>query len=98
MTPSAGEIWLVDIGHETRRPVFVISDARFHRLADRVVIAPVLDRGLDAPRPGTSEWETGPVAVNQMGATRVERLLERSGQADFDTIREGRRAVREIAG
>lgn len=43
MTPSAGEIWLADRGEETRRFVFVISDSKFHRLAERAVVAPVLD-------------------------------------------------------
>lgn len=98
MTPSAGEIWLADVGHETRRPVFVISDVRFHRLAERAVIAPVLEAGPDAPQPWHVRMGDRTVAVNQMGTTRVERLLERSSQADFDTIRQVRRAVREIAG
>jgi hypothetical protein len=36
------------------------------------------------------------VAVNQFGTTPVDRLLERVDRAGFETLRQVRRAVREI--
>ena len=96
MTALAGEIWLVDRGAETRRLVFVISDARFHRLAERAVIAPVLDQAPGSPRPWHVSFGEQAVAVNQLGTTPVDRLLERVGQAGFETLRQVRRAVQEI--
>ena len=96
MTPSAGEIWLADRGDETRRLVFIISDARFHRLAERAVIAPVLDEVPAAPRPWHVVLGDQAVAVNQLGTTAVDRLLERVDRSGFESLRRVRRAVREI--
>lgn len=96
MTASAGEIWLADRGDETRRLVFVVSDARFHRLAERAVIAPVLDELPAAPRPWHIRLGGQAVAVNQLGALPVDRLLQRVDRVGSETLRQVRRAVREI--
>ena len=96
MTASAGEIWLADRGGETRRLVFIVSDARFHRLAERAVIAPVLDEVPAVPRPWHIRLGDQAVAVNQLGTTPVARLLERVDRVDFETLRQVRRAVSEI--
>jgi mRNA-degrading endonuclease toxin of MazEF toxin-antitoxin module len=96
LTASAGEIWLADRSDETRRLVLVISDARFHRLAERAVIAPVLDQVPDFPRPWHIRVGDQAVAVNQLGTAPVARLLERVDRVSFDTLRQVRRAVHEI--
>lgn len=96
MTPSAGEIWLADRGDEKRRVVLIVSDDRFHRLAERAVIAPVLDEVPAAPRPWHIRFGDQAVAVNQLGTTPVERLLERVDRTGFETLRQVRRAVGEI--
>lgn len=96
MTATAGEIWLAGGGDETRRPVFIVSDTRFHRLAERAVVAPLLDVPPAALRP----WYVGVgdevVAVNQLGAMPIDRLLEPVHRVGFETLRQVRRAVREI--
>ena len=96
MTASAGEIWLADRGDETRRLVFVISDTRFHRLAERAVIAPVLDEMPAVPRPWHVVVGGWAVAVNQLGTMSTDRLLERVDRAGYETLRRVRRAVWEI--
>lgn len=96
MTVSAGEIWLADRGDEVRRLVYIISDTRFHRLAERAVVAPVLDAVPASPRPWHVPVGGRVVAVNQLGTTAVDRLLERVEQAGLETLRQVRRAVREI--
>lgn len=96
MTVSAGEIWLADRGAETRRLVFVVSDERFHRLAERAVIAPVLDGSPASPSPWHVPLGERTVAVNQLATIPVDRLLERVEQARLDTLRRARHAVREI--
>jgi mRNA-degrading endonuclease toxin of MazEF toxin-antitoxin module len=96
LTPSAGEIWLADRGDETRRLLFVISEERFHRLAERAVVAPVLDDAPAAPRPWHIRLGDQAVAVNQLLTTPLDRLLERVDRAGFETVRQVRRAVREI--
>lgn len=99
MTPSAGEIWVADRGDEIRRLVLVISDERFHRLAERAVVAPVLERVPIPVRP----WHIliandRAVAVNHVGTISIERLLERAELTSAETLRRARHAMRAIAG
>lgn len=99
MSPSAGEIWLADRADERRNLVLVISDDRFHRLAERAVVAPLLDEIPEPRRP----WHvlcsgTQAVAVNQFATISVERLLERVGAVNFETLRKVRHAVAAITG
>jgi mRNA-degrading endonuclease toxin of MazEF toxin-antitoxin module len=96
LTVSAGEIWLADRGDESRRLVFVVSDARFHRLAERAVVAPVLDKTPASHRPWHVLLGERAIAVNQLGTMPVERLLERVDRADFQTLRQVRLAVHQI--
>ena len=96
MTVSAGEIWLADRGDETRRLVFIVSEERSHRLAERAVVAPVLDGVPASPRPWHIPLGERTVAVNQLATTRVDRLLERVDRAELETLRRVRHAVREI--
>jgi mRNA-degrading endonuclease toxin of MazEF toxin-antitoxin module len=97
LTASAGEIWLADRGEETRRLVFVISDTRFHRLAERAVVAPVLDEVPASPRPWHVRLsDDNAIAVNQLGTMPIDRLLERVEMASSESSRQARRAVRAI--
>ena len=96
MKVRAGEVWLAGRGDETRRLVFVISDERFHRLAERAVIAPVVDRAPSSPRPWHIPLGKRTIAVNQLATTPVDRLLERVERARFETLRKVRQFVREI--
>ncbi len=93
MTPSAGEIWLADRGDERRHLLYVISDSRFHRLAERAVVAPVLDTLPAAPRPWHIAIDERAIAVNQLGTTPIDRLLERVDRGDLETLRRVRQAV-----
>ncbi len=96
MTPSAGEIWLADRGTERRVLLYVISDSRFHRLAERAVVAPVLDSLPAAPRPWHIAIDERAIAVNQLGTTPIDRLLERVDRGDLETLRRVRHAVQAI--
>jgi mRNA-degrading endonuclease toxin of MazEF toxin-antitoxin module len=99
MTPTTGDIWLADIGAETRRSVYVISDDRFHRLAERAVVAPVLPAG----EPGrTPPWwithDDSVIALERLSSMPVDRLLERRGAAQHITTRAVQRAVGWLTG
>jgi mRNA-degrading endonuclease toxin of MazEF toxin-antitoxin module len=96
VTPSAGEIWLADRGDERRHLLYVISDARFHRLAERAVVAPVLDTPPAAARPWHIAIDERAIAVNQLGTTPIDRLLERIDRGDLETLRRVRQAVHAI--
>ena len=99
MTPSAGEIWLADRVEETRRLVFVISDSRFQRLAERAVVAPVLDQAPAQLRPWHIVIGEGRIiAVNLAGTVPTERLLERVDVVAGDALVRVRHAARAIIG
>lgn len=99
MTPTNGDIWLADLGAETRRSVFVISDERFHRLAERAIVAPVLASPATGHHP---PWwiahENSIVAVERLASVPVERLLERQGAAQHDTVRAVQRTAGRLIG
>ena len=97
--PTTGDIWLADLGGETRRSVYVVSDDHFHRLAERAVVAPVLA----SPSTGRNPpwWiahETSVVAVERLNSIPVERLLERHGTAQYTTVRAVQRTIGWLAG
>lgn len=96
MTPTAGEIWLADRGDERRHLLYVISDTRFHRLAERAMVAPVLDALPAAPRPWHIAIDDRAIAVNQLGSTTIDRLLERVDRGDLETLRRVRHAVQAL--
>jgi len=96
LSPEAGEIWLAAAGDERRRLVFIISDARFHRLAERAVVAPVLAGMPASPRPWHVSVGDRAVAVNQLGTTAIERLVEVAERPGSEVLRQVRLAVREI--
>lgn len=99
LTPTTGDIWLADLGAETRRSVYVISDERFHRLAERAVVAPVLEsRGAVRAPPWWIVHEDSVVAVERLTSIPIERLLERHGVARYTTVRAVQRTVGWITG
>jgi hypothetical protein len=99
LTPSAGEIWVAARGEETRRLVFVFSDSRFQRLAERAVVAPILDRAPAHLRPWHIVIGEGRIiAVNLAGTVPTERLLERVDVVTGDALVRVRQAARAIIG
>lgn len=99
MTPSTGDIWLADLGAETRRSVYVISDDRFHRLTERAVIAPLLASGQAGRNPPWWITHDGSVvAVERLASIPVDRLLERDTTAPYRTVRAVQAAIGWIAG
>jgi mRNA-degrading endonuclease toxin of MazEF toxin-antitoxin module len=99
LTPAPGEIWLADAGRETRREVFILSDPRFHRLAERAIVAPIVAAPQEGRRPWHVDVEGDRVAaVHQLSTLSVDRLLERVAVADVDALLRARRAARHIVG
>jgi mRNA-degrading endonuclease toxin of MazEF toxin-antitoxin module len=99
VTPSTGDIWLADLGAETRRPVYVISDDRFHRLTERAVIAPLLAAGRAGRNPPWWITHDGSVvAVDRLASIPVDRLLERSATAQYRTVRAVQAAIGWLTG
>ena len=98
MNPGTGDIWLADIGAEQRRAVYVVSDERFNRLAERAIVAQVLSRPSDRTTP---PWwiahGESVIALDRLSSLSVERLLERRERADNTTVRAVQRAIARLA-
>jgi mRNA-degrading endonuclease toxin of MazEF toxin-antitoxin module len=99
MTPTTGEMWLADLGAETRRTIYVVSDNRFHRLAERAIVAPVLpSHASESSPPWWIAHDDSVVALERLTSIPVERLLERHGIAHYTTVRAVQRAIGWLTG
>jgi len=95
---EAGDIYITDLGGEGPRSVLVLSNAQFHRRADRVVVAPEW-RGADValPFPWVVEAHDGlEFAVDHMRSVEAGRLLRAVGRAPYRTVMAARRALLAI--
>ena len=99
MTPSAGEIWRADVGGEERHLVAVLSDRRFHAIAGRAVVVPVLDHAPEVLYPWHVEVPGGSVlGVQLVSSISADRLLERVEVVPPDVLLRARRVVGMIVG
>ena len=72
----------------------VVSDLRFHRLAGRAVVAPVLPEPPEVAGPWYVPMGDGRVvAVHLLATVAVDRLLERVGLVQFGTLARVRRVM-----
>lgn len=92
-----GDIHLADLNEERRRQVLVVSNASFHRLADRVLVAPqLLTEPDEVPFPWRVTVEGAVFAVDFLRSVPVARLLERTGRAPYEAMVAVRRALANI--
>ena len=91
---EAGDIYLADLNEERRRPLLVVSNARFNRSADRVLVAPEISgEPVEAPFPWRVSVDDAVFAVDLLRSIPAGRLLERTDRAPFATMLIVRRAV-----
>jgi mRNA-degrading endonuclease toxin of MazEF toxin-antitoxin module len=99
MTPTTGDFWLADVGAATHRSVYVVSVERFHRLAERAVVAPVLPSHGEARNPPWwIAYENAVVALERLSSVPVDRLIEHHGTAPYSTVRAVQRAIGWLTG
>ena len=91
MTPDAGDIMLADLGEEERRQVLVLSSAKFHRLADRAIVAPV---AAARPFPWRITFGDDVFAVDLMTTISTDLLLEHAGRVPQEVTQRAQRAMR----
>jgi mRNA-degrading endonuclease toxin of MazEF toxin-antitoxin module len=95
--PVAGELWSADRGDEQRRLVLVVSDRRFHRLAGRAVVVPVVPEPPEVAGPWYVPLDDGrAVAVHLLATLTVDRLLESVGSVHFAALSRVRRVMHLI--
>ncbi|MFV0257442.1 MAG: type II toxin-antitoxin system PemK/MazF family toxin [Acidimicrobiales bacterium] len=99
MTPRSGEIWRADLGTETRQSVYVISEDRFHQLAERALVAPVLPvSGSGNSPPWWVSSDSSVVALERLSSIPVTRLLDRERVVPHATARAIQQAIGWLTG
>ena len=92
-----GSIHLADLNEERRRRVLVVSSTRFHRAARRAVVIPeVIGRPDAVPFPWRIACDNGVFAVDFMKTLPLDRLLDRTGQANPQALSQIQRALRQM--
>jgi len=93
----AGDIHLADLRDERRWAVLVLSNDRFHRMSDRVLVAPGIDVDDDEVLPPWNIRVDGETfALDLLRSIPVARLLERIGRASSVDLDRAQRALRLI--
>ncbi len=94
---EAGDIYLADLNEEIRPRVLVVSNARFNRAADRVLVAPELsDEPDEVPFPWRVSVDDAVFAVDLLRSLPIARLLDCTGRATHATMLNVQRAVLNI--
>jgi mRNA-degrading endonuclease toxin of MazEF toxin-antitoxin module len=91
----AGDIHLADLRDERRWVVLVLSNDRFHRMSERVLVAPGIDVDDDEVLPPWNIRVDGDVfALDLLRSIPTARLLRRTGRASSVDLERARRALR----
>ena len=91
----AGDIHLADLRDEGRWVVLVLSNDRFHRVADRVLVAPEIDvDDHEVLAPWNIRVEGDVFALDLLRSIPAARLLQRVSRASSVDVDRARRALR----
>jgi mRNA-degrading endonuclease toxin of MazEF toxin-antitoxin module len=93
----AGDIHLADLRDEQRWVVLVLTNDRFHRMSERVMVAPSIQVDDDEIVP---PWHVDAgahvFALDLLRSIPAVRLLERIDRASSAELERARRALRQI--
>jgi mRNA-degrading endonuclease toxin of MazEF toxin-antitoxin module len=93
----AGDIHLADLRDERRWTVLVLSNDRFHRASERVLVAPSIEVADDEVLPPWNIQIGGDVfALDLLRSIPASRLLDRIDRAPSADLDRARRALRQI--
>jgi mRNA-degrading endonuclease toxin of MazEF toxin-antitoxin module len=93
----AGDIHLADLRDERRWVVLVLSNDRFHRMSERVLVAPGIEvHGDEVLPPWNIRVEGDVFALDLLRSIPAARLLQRTGRASSVDVERARRALRLI--
>lgn len=91
---DAGDVYLADIGGGGRRRVLVLTTSRFHRRADRAIVAPEITVGATGVQP---PWRVSVgdalFALDALRTIDTDQLLERVDRAGANAASAARRAL-----
>jgi len=93
----AGDIHLADLRDERRWVVLVLSNDRFHRMSERVLVAPAIEvEGDEVLAPWNIIVEGDVFALDLLRSIPAARLLQRTGRASSVDLERAQRALRLI--
>lgn len=94
---DTGDIYLADLNHERRRLVMVVSRDRFHQIAQRALVAPLVTvEPLSDELPWRIDVGGDTFAIDLVRSLPVSQLLERVGRAPTTALLAARRALLAI--
>jgi mRNA-degrading endonuclease toxin of MazEF toxin-antitoxin module len=94
---EAGDIWLADVGRETRQHVVVVSRRRFHDLSGRALIIPQIDQpSATTGSPWTASFNGATYRADHVRSIGIDRLLERRDRLPADVTQRLRSAIRSV--
>ncbi len=94
---EAGDIYVADLNEERRRRVLVVSRGRFHRAAERALVAPeIYGEPDEVPFPWRLHVDDAVYAVDLLRSIPIARLLDRTGRAPADVVEAARRVLINI--
>lgn len=79
---DAGDVYLADVGGETRRQVLVVSNGRFHRLSERALVCPRMTVVPDERFPWWVDTGLGVYALDRLATLPLEVLLRQVGRIE----------------
>jgi mRNA-degrading endonuclease toxin of MazEF toxin-antitoxin module len=90
---NSGDVYVTDVGAQTRRLALVVSGNNFHRWVGRALVAPGAT-GLDPDDPFVITVDGTQFALHRLVSVPEARLLEQQGSASPAAMRSVHRAVR----
>lgn len=94
---DAGDIHLADLNVERRRHVLVVSNRRFNRLSERVLVVPeITGPPADLAFPWWVEADGVVFAVDLIRSIPGDRLLDRTGRAPASVMGQIQRTLARI--
>lgn len=92
----AGDIHLADLRDERRWVVLVLSNDRFHRISERVLVAPGIEVDDEVLPPWNLRVEGDVFVLDLLRSIPAARLLRRTGRASSLDLDRARRTLRLI--
>ena len=92
-----GDLWVADLNDERRHDVLVVSNARFHRLSGRALVAPAVSAVADeVPFPWRLDVDGTFYGLDLARSLPLNRLLAQTGRAPEHAVAAIRRVLRNI--
>lgn len=90
---EAGDVYLADLGLETRRHALVVSNRRFHQHSGRALVCPRMSVVPSERFPWWIDAGDATFALDRLASLPLDRLLDRTDRLSADQFAVVRRAL-----